>query len=172
MREALETLATGNVPRMDPNYRTVMIGQGNIIFGREVGAPNEEKPGYYQRALVRYQEAAALLPDDPRPLLYEGLCYERLTGIAQSPEEKRRQFALGEAVLRKALTLNVNAPDYSMALPYRALASLYAHVNDFHSVLDSLKKAQQADPAGSASTPLARDIQSVEQYLTTQEKNH
>jgi len=172
MREALETLATGNVPRMDPNYRTVMIGQGNIIFGREVGAPNEEKPGYYQRALVRYQEAAALLPDDPRPLLYEGLCYERLTGIAQSPEEKRRQFALGEAVLRKALTLNVDAPDYSLALPYRALASLYAHVNDFHSVLDSLKKAQQADPAGSASTPLARDIQSVEQYLTTQEKNH
>ena len=69
----------------------------------------------------------------------------------------------GDPTLRKTLTLNVDAPDYSLALPYRALASLYAHVNDFHSVLDSLKKAQQADPASAASTQLAREIQSVEQ---------
>src|ERR1019366_1474097 len=58
---------------------------------------------------------SALLPDDPRPLLYEGLCYERLTGIAQSPEEKRKQFVLGEAALHQALTLNVDSPDYSLA---------------------------------------------------------
>ena len=172
MRDAREILAAGNVSSIDPNYRTVMIGQGNIIFGREVGASNEEKVDYYRQALVRYQEAAAVLPDDPRPLLYEGLCYERLTGIAQSPEEKHQQFALGEAALRKALTLNVDSPDYSIALPYRALASLYAHVNDFHSVLDSLKKAQQADPAGAASTQLVREIQSVEHYLVEQGKNH
>lgn len=148
-----------------------MIGEGNIIFGREVGASNEEKVGYYRQALVRYQEAAALLPDDPRPLLYEGLCYERLTGMAQSPEEKRQPFALGEAVLRKALTLNLDASDYSSALPYRALASLYAHVNDFHSVLDSLKKAQQADPSGAASSQLDREIQNVEQFLAEQGKS-
>jgi hypothetical protein len=78
----------------------------------------------------------------------------------------------GDPTLRKALTLNVDAPDYSLALPYRALASLYAHVNDFHSVLDSLKKAQQADRASAASTQLAREIQSVEQYLARQGKNH
>jgi tetratricopeptide (TPR) repeat protein len=172
MREALQILAAGNVSSMDPNYRTVMIGQGNIIFGREVGASNEEKRGYYHQALLRYQEAAALLPDDPRPLLYEGICYERLTGIAQSLEEKRQQFTLAEALLRKALTLNVDSTDYSVALSYRALASLYAHVNDFHSVLDFLKKAQQVDPAASASTPLARDIQNIQQYLATQETTH
>ncbi len=172
MRHAREILTTGNVSPIDPNYRTVIIGQGNIVFGREVGASNAEKVDYYRQALVRYQEAAALLPDDPRPLLYEGLCYERLTGIAQSPEDKRQQFAQGEAALRKALTLDVDAPDYSLALPYRALASLYAHVNDFRSVLDSLKRAQQSDPSGSASAQLASEIQSVEQYLATQEKSH
>jgi tetratricopeptide (TPR) repeat protein len=172
MRQARETLAAGNVPSTDPNYRAVIIGQGNIIFGREVGASNEERLGYYRQSLARYQEAAALLPDDPRPLLYEGLCYERLTGIAKSPEEKGQQFLLGEAALLKALTLNVDAPDYSLALPYRALASLYAHVNNYQSVLDSLKKAQQSDPVSAASSHLDREIESVEQYLAEQKKNH
>jgi hypothetical protein len=171
MRQARKILAAGNVSSIDPNYRTVMIGRGNIIFGREVGASNEEKVNYYRQALIRYQDAAALLPDDPRPLLYEGLCYERLTGIAQSPEEKRQQFALGEAALRKALTLNVDAPDYSLALPYRALASLYAHVNDFRSVLDSLKNARQADPISAGSTHLDREIQDVEEFLAKEGKN-
>jgi tetratricopeptide (TPR) repeat protein len=171
IRQAQEILVAGNVSSLDPNYRTVVIDRGNIIFGRELGA-NEEKVNYYQQALVRYQEAAALLPDDPRPLLYEGLCYERLTAIAQSPEEKRRLFDLGQVALRKALTLNVDSPDYSPALPYRALASLYSHMNDYHSVLDSLKRAQQADPTNPASPQLAREIQNVEQYLAAQEKNH
>jgi tetratricopeptide (TPR) repeat protein len=115
---------------------------------------------------------SALLPDDPRPLLYEGLCYERLTSVAQSPEEKRQQFALGEAALREALTLNFAAPDYSSALPYRALASLYSHVNDFQSVLDSLKKAQRADTVNAESTHLDREIQGVEQFLAKQGTNH
>jgi tetratricopeptide (TPR) repeat protein len=165
MRKAREILASGNVPSIDPNYRTVLIGEGNIIFGREVGAPNEEKVHYYQQALIRYQEAAALLPDDPRPWLYEGLCYERLAGITQSPEDKHQQFILGEQALRKALTLNPDAPDYSVALPYRALASLYVHVNNFESALDALKKAREADPTTADSTQLDRDIQSVEQFL-------
>ena len=171
MRRAREILVAGNVSSSDPEYRTVMIEQGNIIFGREVGASNEEKAGYYRQALSRYQDAAALFPDDPRPFLYQGLCYERLTGMAQSPEEKRKQFALGEAALRLALTLQVASPDYSPAMPYRGLASLYAHMNDFHSVLDSLKKAQQADPVAAELTHLNREIQSVEQYLAAQEKS-
>jgi hypothetical protein len=171
MRHARQILDAGNVSSIDPNYRTIMIGRGNIIFGREVGASNQEKVDYYRQALVRYQEAAELLPDDPRPLLYEGLCYERLTGIAQSPEEKRQLFALGEAALRKALTLNVDAPDYSVALPYRALASLYAHVNDFRSVLDSLKNARQADPISAESTHIDREIQNVAEFLAKEGKN-
>jgi tetratricopeptide (TPR) repeat protein len=168
VRHALELLAAGNVPSIDPNYRTAMIERGNIVFSREAGASNEEKLNYYRQALARYQEAAALFPDDPRPLLDEGLCYERLTAIAQSPEEKRQQLALGEAVLRKALTLDTDAPDYNRSLPYRALASLYSHVSDYRAVLDSLKKAQQANPAASAA--IARDIQTVEQYLARQPK--
>jgi len=102
MRRARTILIDGHVPSSDADYRMVMIGMGNIIFGREVGASNEEKTGYYRQALARYQDAAALLPDDPRPLLYQGFCYEWLTDIAQSSEEKRQQFVLGEAVLHKA----------------------------------------------------------------------
>ena len=168
MGKAREILSAGKVSSIDPNYRTVMIGWGNIIFGREVGASNDEKVRYYREALARYQEAAELLPDDPRPLLYEGLCYERLSNIGQSPEEKRRQFVLGETALRKALTLTSDAHGYSSALPYRALASLYAHENDFQSVLDSLKKAQEANPGNADSGQLEREIQSVQQYLATQ----
>jgi hypothetical protein len=70
--------------------------------------------------------------------------------------------------LRKALTLDVASTDYSPALAYRALASLYAHVNDFHSVLDSLNKAKQVDPT---SAELDREIESVAQYLAEQEKS-
>jgi tetratricopeptide (TPR) repeat protein len=149
-----------------------MIGMGNIFFGREVGASSEEKRGYYRQALLRYADAAALFPEDPRPFLYQGLCYERLTGIAQSSEEKRQQFLLGEAALRKALTLKSDSPGYSPALPYRALASLYSHVNDFKSALDSLKNAQESDPTSAESASLNREIQSVEQYLAAQQHDH
>jgi hypothetical protein len=92
MRRAPQILTEGNVPAVDPNYQSVILGEGNIIFGREIGASsNEEKAGYYYQALARYQEGAELLPDDPRPLLYQGLCYERLAGIAQSTEEQQKQ---------------------------------------------------------------------------------
>ena len=98
------------------------------------------------------------------------LSFSSFASIAQSPEEKRQRFALGEAALRKALTLNVDAPD-CLALPYRALASLYAHVNDFQSVLDSLKNARQADPISAGSTHLDREIRNVEQFLAKEGKN-
>jgi len=146
MLRAREVLSAGKVSRVDPNYRMVMLGWGNIIFGREVGATNGEKERFYHQALPRYQEASALLPGDPQPVLYQGLCYERLTAIAQSPEEKHRYFILAETALRKALALKSDSPEYSPALPYRALASLYAHVNDFHSVLDVLKKGTASRP--------------------------
>jgi tetratricopeptide (TPR) repeat protein len=171
MRRAEQVLLVGHVPSIDPNYRMVMIGLGNIIFGREIGASSEEKTGYYRQALLRYQDAAALFPDDPRPFLYQGLCYERLTDIAKSPEEKQRQFTLGEVVLHRALTLKSDSPDYSPALPYRVLASLYSHINDFRSALDSLKNARTADPSSDQTTKLDRDIQSIEQYLA-QQKDH
>ena len=73
--------------------------------------------------------------------------------------------------MRKALTLQINSPDYSPALPYHALALLYSHLNDFPSVLESLKKEQQADPAYAESTHVSQDIQSVEQYLAKQGKS-
>jgi tetratricopeptide (TPR) repeat protein len=171
MHRAREILVAGNVSSIDPEYRAVILGEGIIIFGRELGASNEEKAVFYGQALSRYKEAGALFPDDPRPLLYQGLCYERLTGIAQSAEEKQKQFALSEAALRKALTLNVASPDYSPALPYRELASLYAHMNDFQSMLDSLKEAQQVDPTSAESANLDREIESVEQYLAEQKKS-
>jgi len=172
LRRARDILIAGNIPPVDPIYRQVILGQGNILFGREVGAAsNEEKAGYYRQALVRYQEAAALLPDDPQPFLYQGLCYERLTGIAPTAKEKQEEFALGEQALRQAIARNAARPDYSPAMPYRALASLYGHVNDFRSALDALKKARQADPANPEAAGVEREIQGLEQYLATQGKN-
>jgi hypothetical protein len=98
-RRARETLVTGNVPTMDPYYRMVLLTEGNIIFARETGASKEEKLSYYGQAVLRYKDAADVFPDDPRPLLYQGLCYERLTDIAGSPQEKQRMFALSESAL-------------------------------------------------------------------------
>jgi len=170
LRRAQEILVAGNVSSSDSAYRAVMLEQGTIIFRREVGASLEEKAGYYRQALAHYQQAAALFPDDPQPLLYQGLCYERLTGIAQSGGEKQKDFALGEAALHKVLTLQITSPDYSPALPYRVLASLYAHMNDFHSALEALQKAQQVDPAAAQSEQLNREIQSVQQFLAAQGK--
>ncbi len=173
MRRAREVLTAGNVSPIDTNYRMVMLDQGNVIFNREVGASSkEEKDAYYHQALLQYQEAGTLLPDDPRPLLYQGLCYERLTDIAQSPLEKAQQFALGEVALRKAITLGADVPDYSLALPYQALASLYVHMNDYRSALDALKSARQADPASSDSAHLESEIESIEHYLSGRETAH
>jgi hypothetical protein len=43
-------------------------------------------------------------------------------------------------------------------------------MNDFHSVLNSLKNAQQADPEAADSVNLDHEIQSVEQYLAEQDR--
>ena len=52
-----DPLAASNLSSMDPNYRTVMTGRrGNIIFSRDVGAPNAAKLDYYRQALVRYRK--------------------------------------------------------------------------------------------------------------------
>jgi hypothetical protein len=40
------------VSPVDPNYRMVVIGMGNIFFAREVGASREEKIGHYRKALL------------------------------------------------------------------------------------------------------------------------
>ena len=168
MRHAKDLLVSARVSPIDPNYRQVYIQQGNLIFNRELGASENEKAVLYTEALRLYREAAAALPDDPRPLLYEGLCYQRLTGITKSPDEKRRQFALGEAALRKAVALPIDAPDYSPSLPYRALASLYVNMGDYRSALDSLKLARQADPASADAAQIDADIRNLEQFLANQ----
>jgi tetratricopeptide (TPR) repeat protein len=171
IHRARQILSSGNVSAVDTNFRTVVLAEGNIFFGREVGVTNpEEKAVYYREALSHYQEAAELFPDDARAFLYQGLCHERLTGIAQSSEERQREFSLAEAALRKALTLTADSGDYSPSLPYRALASLYSHVGDFRSALDALKNARQADPAAADVSVLDGQIQSVEQYLAQQRK--
>jgi tetratricopeptide (TPR) repeat protein len=167
MRRAKELLVAGNVSALDPNYRMVILGMGDIIFWREVGASEEEKPRNYQEALSRYKEAARLLPDDPRPSLYQGICYERLTANARSPEERQRDFALGVEMLNRATMLNLDSADYSPALPYWELAILYTHVNDYRSALTALRKAQQAKSSGAEAADLERDIRTVEQYLAT-----
>lgn len=168
MQRAQELLVSGNVSSQDPNYQMVILGMGDIIFWREVGATEEEKRRYYQEALGHYQEAATLLPDDPRPPLYQGICYERLTAIATSLEEKQREFALGVAMLNRATTLNLDSADYSPALPYRELAVLYTHMNDYGSALAALRKAQQVKSSGTEAADLERDVRTVEQYLATQ----
>ena len=168
MRRAKELLVAGNVSATDPNYQMVILGMGDTIFGREVGATYSEKVRYYQEALDRYREAETLLPGDPRPLLDQGICYERLTGIATSVEEKQRNFAASEAILRRALTLNLDSPDYSPATPYRELAVLYTHMNDYASAVQMLKRAQQARPGAAESADVARDIRNLEEFLARQ----
>ena len=168
MQRAKEVLVAGNVSAQDPNYQMVMLGMGDIIFWREAGASEEEKVRYYQRALGRYQEAASLLPGDPRPSLYQGICYERFTSSAKSLEEKQREFALGVEMLNRATALNLDSADYSPALPYRELAILYTHVNDYASALTALRKAQQVNSGGTEATDLERDIRTVEQYVAMQ----
>ena len=168
---ARDLLAASNVSPMDAEYRMVVMDQGTAIFNREAGAAVEEKAGYYRQALVHYQEAATLFSDDPRPFLYQGLCYERLAAIERSAEDKRQQSALGEAALRKAITLHIISSDYSPALPYRALALLYSHMGDFRAALDSLQKARQADPASADAAQIDKDIQNLQAYIGTSKEN-
>ena len=49
------------------------------------------------------------------------------------------------------------------------MASLYAHMNDYHSELDSLNNAQKAEPNGADSAQLDNEVRGVERYLTEQD---
>jgi tetratricopeptide (TPR) repeat protein len=172
LQRARELLEAGKVSPMDADYRWVVLEQGTAIFNRETGASVEEKAAYYHQALVHYQEATTLFPDDPRPFLYLGLCYERLTSTEPSAENRQEQFQLGEAALRKAADLHIASPDYSPALPYRGLALLYSHMGDSRGALNSLRKAREADPASAATAQIDNDIQNLQRYLgTSQGKN-
>lgn len=71
--------------------------------------------------------------------------------------------------MRTLLQLNVASPDYNPSLPYHAMASLYAHMNDYHSELDSLNNAQKAEPNGADSAQLDNEVRGVERYLTEQD---
>jgi hypothetical protein len=85
--------------------------------------------------------------------------------MAQSSEDRQKEFALGEAALKSALERSAVSEDYDPSLPYRALASLYAHMNDYRSALEALKDARRNSPEGTAPGQIDRDIQSLEQYL-------
>lgn len=165
IERAHKILEHGRVSTSDSNYRSVMLTRGNVIFNREVGATDSDKRIYYARSLALYQEAEALFLDDPRPFLYQGLCHERLAGLAQKPEDRNKEFAFGEEALRSAMERSVVSEDYNPSLPYRALASLYMHLNDYRPALDALKNARRLTPDDAASAQLDRDIQSLEQYL-------
>jgi hypothetical protein len=97
MRRAREILVAGNVSSIDTEYRAVILGEGNIFFGREVGASNEEKAVYYGQALSRCKEAGALFPDDPRPFVLAG-CRRRQSltpsGVHQTPCEREFRACL------------------------------------------------------------------------------
>jgi tetratricopeptide (TPR) repeat protein len=170
MRRAKDILIAANVPATDSNYRTVILDWGNTVFGREAGASDDEKAKYYREALRRYEDAAQLLPNDPRPLLYQGLCHERLTAIAKSADERQREFALAEGVLRRALAISSDAPDYNPGLPYKELAVLYSHVNDYASALQALKRAREANVDPTQEPTLTQEIRSVEEFLAGQQK--
>ncbi len=165
LERARKLLLADGVPPTDPDYRMIVLQQGTIVFNREAGAPVEEKSGDYQKALAHYQEAATLFPNDPRPLLDEGLCYERLAGLAHTDEEIKHQVALGEAALRKALTLSTTASDYSPATTYRVMASLYLHTGNYAAVLDWLQKARQTTQDSAERAVIDKDIQNIQGYL-------
>ena len=165
LRRARELLAAANMSPMDADFRMVVMEQGTAIFNRESGASVEEKAADYRQALEHYQEAATLFPDDPRPFLYLGLCYERLTSLEPSAENKRQLFALGEAAFRKATTLQSTASGYSPSLPFRGLALLYSHMEDYRAALKSLQDARQVDPANPDAAQIDNDIRSLQAFV-------
>ncbi len=172
LERARKLMLSANVPATDADYRLVVLDQGNIVFNREIGASLPEKIGDYNQALARYQEAAAAFPDDPRPLLDEGMCYERLAGVAASEQDRRQPVAQGEAALRKALTLRTAAPDYNPATPYRVLALLYLHTGDYATVLDWLRKARQAASSSADQAQIDGDIQKIEPFVKASQTRH
>jgi hypothetical protein len=110
-------------------------------------------------------EAATLLPDDARPMMYSGLCHQRLRLIEPSAEEKKRHFDLADAAFRKALTLRADFPDFHRLMPYRALASLHSEAGDYRAALGFLKTVREMDPEYSRESGADKDLQTLELYL-------
>jgi len=165
LARARDLLLAGNVSRDDPDLRADVLEVGTAVFKREAGATPAEQVQLFRKALALYQDAAAMFPDDPRPALYQGLCYQRLHLLEPSPEEKRKLFDRGTAVLQQALTLRTAAPEYNPLTVYRALASLDSDAGDLRSALGFLKQVQQMDPAYSRANNVDGDIQTLESRL-------
>jgi tetratricopeptide (TPR) repeat protein len=162
LKRAREILIAGNASRDDPDLRGVVLEAGTVAFKREAGASAAERTELFRKALAVYQEAAAMFPDDPRPVLDEGLCYQRLHLLEPSADEKRKLFERGTAVLQQALTLRSTAPEYNPLMVYRALALLNADAGDMRAALGFLKQVQQTDPGYSRASNVDGDIRILE----------
>ena len=165
LARAREILIGGNVSRDDPDLRADALEQGTAVFKREAGASPGEQIQLFRKALALYQDAAAMFPDDPRPALDQGLCYQRLHLLEPSPEEKRKLFDRGVAVLRQALTLRTAAPEYNPLMVYRVLASLYSDAGDLRSAIGFLKQVQERDPGYSRANNVDGDIGILESRI-------
>jgi len=172
-RAALETLERARkilldarTPREDGDFRAIVLAAGTAAFRREAGAPPDERRRHFENALALYGEARRLFPDDPRPVFYQGLCWERLFGLAADAAERRRTFELAENAYRQALALSFPAPEYHPLLPYRALASLHNAAGKNASALDFLKQVRRLDPEYSRASGAERDIAALETSLS------
>jgi tetratricopeptide (TPR) repeat protein len=170
LQRAREILIAGNVSRDDPDFRAAVLEAGTAVFKREAGASPGEQLPLFRKALALYQDAAAMFPDDPRPALDEGLCYQRLHLLEPSPQDKQKRFDQGVAVLQQALTLRTRAPDYNPLMAYRVLALLNSDAGDFRSALGFLKQVQQLDPTYSRTNNVDRDIQTLEGFASAKPK--
>jgi tetratricopeptide (TPR) repeat protein len=162
LARAREILIGGNVSPDDPDLRADVLEAGTAVFKREAGASPGEQIQLFRKALALYQDAAAMFPDDPRPALDQGLCYQRLHLLEPSPEEKRKLFDRGVAVLQQALTLRTAAPEYNPLMVYRVLASLYSDSGDFRSAIGFLKRVQERDRGYSRANNVDGDIEILE----------
>jgi tetratricopeptide (TPR) repeat protein len=164
LEQARGTLTAAGVSTDDVDFRGILLAPGTMLFERASAANPGDRAAHYRSALEAYESARRMLPDDPRPVFYQGLCYERLFGLTAA-EERQALFASAEAAYRKALTLRVRTPEYNPHLPERALASLYNSAGRMAEALEFLKQVRRADPEYSRTSGVDRDIQTLEAAL-------
>ena len=165
LERARKILLDARTPREDGDFRAIVLAAGTAAFRREAGAPPDERRRHFENALALYGEARRLFPDDPRPVFYQGLCWERLFGLAADAAERRNNFQLAKNAYRQALALSFPAPEYHPLLPYRALASLHNAAVKNASALDFLKQVRRLDPEYSRASGAERDIAALETSL-------
>jgi tetratricopeptide (TPR) repeat protein len=165
LERARRILLAAGAPRGDADFRAVVLAAGTAVFKREAGAPPEERRRHFETALALYQEAQKLFPDDPRPIFYQGLCWERLTGLAATADERQKMSAAADSAYRQALGLHFPTTEYHPLLPYRALASLYNSTGRAAAALEFLKQVRQADAEYSRSSGVDRDIAALQAAL-------